>query len=266
MAKLIQRQCYTFLSSRWGVALLFIASFITLNSILQVVDGYFNSGIVCPHRCQFDWKDNLRGRSFESFLCHEPIDVVYTWVNGSDHVLLEAIERYKKLDMPDLGGANMDGVVRNVSSEELKKHESLKRDKADASRFQDNQELRYSLRSIEHFAGWVRHIYIVTNGQIPNWLDLSNPRISVVPHSEIFLNKSHLPVFSSPAIESHLHRIKGLSKRFIYLNDDTMFGNFIRPEDFYTPTRGYKVYLSWGVPDCTPGCTGTWIGDGYCDR
>ena len=61
------------------------------------------------------------------------------------------------------------------------------------------------------------------------------------PWQEIFPNKSHLPTFSSPAIEAHLHRIPGLSKRFIYLNDDVMFGAPIWPEDFYTPRRGQKV-------------------------
>jgi hypothetical protein len=37
------------------------------------------------------------------------------------------------------------------------------------NRFRDNQELKYSLRSIEKYAGWVRKIFIVTNGQLPNW-------------------------------------------------------------------------------------------------
>lgn len=54
-----------------------------------------------------------------------------------------------------------------------------------------------------------------------------------VPHAALFPNQSHLPTFSSPAIEAHLHRIPGLSRRFLYLNDDTFFGNYIRPEDFY---------------------------------
>lgn len=51
-----------------------------------------------------------------------------------------------------------------------------------ASRFQDNEELRYSLRSIEMFAPWVRNIYIVTNGQLPNWLNLEHPRLKVITH------------------------------------------------------------------------------------
>lgn len=55
-----------------------------------------------------------------------------------------------------------------------------------ASRFEDNEELRYSLRSVERHAPWVRHIFIVTNGQIPSWLNLDNPRVTVVTHQVQF--------------------------------------------------------------------------------
>lgn len=135
-----------------------------------------------------------------------------------------------------------------------------------ASRFEDNEELRYSLRSIDRFAPWVRHIYIITNGQIPYWLNMEHPRITVVTHDELFPNKTHLPTFSSPAIEAHVHRIPGLSKRFIYLNDDVMFGKDVWPDDFYTFSGGQKVYLTWPVPNCQDGCPTTWIKDGYCDK
>ena len=76
----------------------------------------------------------------------------------------------------------------------------------------DFNQLKYSLRSIEMFAPWIRKIFIVTNGQIPNWLNLENQRVDVIPHSEIFTRQSDLPTFSSRAIESHLHRIPGLRK------------------------------------------------------
>ncbi|KYO36469.1 N-acetylglucosamine-1-phosphotransferase subunits alpha/beta [Alligator mississippiensis] len=135
-----------------------------------------------------------------------------------------------------------------------------------ASRFEDNEELRYSLRSIERHAPWVRHIFIVTNGQIPSWLNLDNPRITIVTHQEIFQNLSHLPTFSSPAIESHIHHIASLSQKFIYLNDDVMFGKDVWPDDFYSHSKGQKVYLTWPVPNCAEGCPGSWIKDGYCDK
>ncbi|KAG7454505.1 hypothetical protein MATL_G00260380 [Megalops atlanticus] len=135
-----------------------------------------------------------------------------------------------------------------------------------ASRFEDNEELRYSLRSVERHAPWVRHVFIVTNGQIPSWLNLDNPRVTVITHHEIFQNESHLPTFSSPAIETHIHRIPGLSQKFIYLNDDVMFGKDVWPDDFYSHSKGQKVYLTWPVPNCAEGCPGSWIKDGYCDK
>jgi len=59
----------------------------------------------------------------------------------------------------------------------------------------DHNELLYSLRSIERYAPWVRKIFIVTNGQIPNWLNVNHPRIQIITHEMIFPNKSHLPSF-----------------------------------------------------------------------
>ena len=141
---------------------------------------------------------------------------------------------------------------------------------------------------MERFAPWVRNIYVVTNGQIPYWLDLSHPRLKVITHEMIFSNRTHLPTFSSPAIETHLHRIPGLSKKFLYLNDDVLFGSEVFPDDFFTSGKGQKVflystppipfstiafsclleqiYLAWPVPDCNDGCPSSWIGDGYCDQ
>lgn len=157
---------------------------------------------------------------------------------------------------PTLNAANLVWDLRDFSRDE----------DISASRFEDNEELRYSLRSIERFAPWVRHIYIVTNGQIPYWLNLENPRVTIVTHEEIFVNHSHLPSFSSPAIESNLHRIPGLSDKFIYMNDDVMFGKEVWPDDFYTYSSGQKVYLTWPVPNCNEGCPASWIKDGYCDK
>uniref|UniRef100_UPI00398F3933 N-acetylglucosamine-1-phosphotransferase subunits alpha/beta n=1 Tax=Pristiophorus japonicus TaxID=55135 RepID=UPI00398F3933 len=144
--------------------------------------------------------------------------------------------------------------------------QSKQDDDISASRFEDNEELRYSLRSVERYAPWIRHVFIVTNGQIPSWLNLDNPRVTIVTHQEIFQNVSHLPTFSSPAIETHLHRIPGLSQKFIYLNDDVMFGEEVWPDDFYSHSNGQKVYLTWPVPNCADGCPGSWIKDGYCDK
>lgn len=127
------------------------------------------------------FNDNIVGTSFQKKLCqHVPIDAVYTWVNGSDPEFLRELHKYT-----DSSEANVNAAI---------------------SRFSDKDELRYSLRSLEIYAPWIRHVYIVTNGQIPSWLDMDNPRVTLVTHQDLFPNKSHLPTFSSPAIESHIHR------------------------------------------------------------
>lgn len=133
-----------------------------------------------------------------------------------------------------------------------------------AHRFADNEELRYSLRSLYKFAPWVRNIYILTNGQIPNWLNVHHSRIKVVTHAEVFQNKSHLPTFSSPSIEANMHNIPGLSEHFLYFNDDVFLGRPVYPEDFVS-TEGYKVFLAWNIPNCNTGCPANWLTDGYCD-
>lgn len=78
-----------------------------------------------------------------------------------------------------------------------------------ASRFEDNEELRYSLRSIERHAPWVRNIFIVTNGQIPSWLNLDNPRVTIVTHQVHdfpFITRLLFPFLSLPCLSPvHLH-------------------------------------------------------------
>lgn len=163
---------------------------------------------------------------------HEPLDIVYTWVNGSDEhfrrLMSIYLERVKNASKPTRAG-------NSTSASSL-------------NRYQDNDELKYSLRSIEKYAPWVRNIYLVTNGQVPWWLNLSHPKMQLVTHDEIFPNLSHLPTFSSPAIEVHLHRIKGLSKRFVYFNDDLLLTAPTYPSDFYSPKRGSKLRLTWRFP------------------
>ena len=39
--------------------------------------------------------DNIGGQSFEEALSYGPIDVVYTWVNGSDPVWLAKKKAYE---------------------------------------------------------------------------------------------------------------------------------------------------------------------------
>eukprot|EP01087_Luapelamoeba_hula_P016073 TRINITY_DN4908_c0_g2_i3.p1 TRINITY_DN4908_c0_g2~~TRINITY_DN4908_c0_g2_i3.p1 ORF type:complete len:1115 (-),score=138.63 TRINITY_DN4908_c0_g2_i3:111-3455(-) len=263
LRKLFQLKFLTFISSKWGMFLCVAGTLLLLNtsfSIVQLLLRLTSPSVISTR----DWADNLGTQSFQEALCGPEIDVVFTWVNGSDPKLKLALTQARQDAglIPKVDIAANNGTANGTKSVT----EAKKSDVDSMSRFVDNEELRFSLRSIERYAPWVRNIYIVTNGQIPYWLDLSHPRIKIITHEMIFTNKSHLPTFSSPAIECHLHRIPGLSQKFLYFNDDTMLGLPVWPDDFYTTGKGAKVFLAWPVPDCSEGCPSSWISDGYCDQ
>ena len=138
------------------------------------------------------------------------IDLVYLWVDGSD-------ENWAKTKAEMLSKQN---------------NTELNKDAINSCRFQDNNELLYSLRSVEKNLPWINHIYIVTANQTPKWLDTSNPKITMVSHNEIMEDFS-LPTFNACSIESYLTKIPNLSEYFIYANDDMFFWNKTEPELFF---------------------------------
>jgi hypothetical protein len=160
-----------------------------------------------------------------------PIDVVYTWVDGNDPAWRERKAR----------ALRENGWVAEVSDQS-----------ANESRFVSRDELCYSMRSLHAFAPWVRHVFLVTDGQVPAWLDTSHPRITVVPHREIFGDTGRLPTFNSQAIESRLHRIPGLAEHFLYLNDDVFLGRPVAPEMFFTPGGLTRFFPSTALVDSAP--------------
>ena len=138
---------------------------------------------------------------------HQPIDVVYTWVDDQWPGYRELLSQYAE----------------------------VKRD-SDPSRTRDNLEtLRFSLRSLQRYAPWVNRVFLLTcRPQIPSWLNSAHPSLTVVHHDEV-MRPDLLPTFNSFAITSHLHRIPGLSPRFIYLEDDMLFLAPVTLDDFVSP-------------------------------
>lgn len=150
--------------------------------------------------------------STDIYGCDFPIDVVYTWVNDKDPEWRAIKDRYQS--SPAGGGS------------EARKHHK--------ERFNNRDELMYSLRSLEMFAPFVRKIHLVTMGQTPDGLDTSHPRIDMVDHRDIYGDDAVLPTFNSSSIETQLHHIEGLAEHFIYFNDDVFLGKSCGWHDFFT--------------------------------
>ncbi|MFF3489704.1 stealth family protein [Streptomyces sp. NPDC002795] len=138
---------------------------------------------------------------------HFPVDVVYTWVDGSD-------PQWQRRRAAAVG-------------------EPYHPEAANAARYFSRDELRYSLRSLNLYAPWIRNIFIVTDHQVPSWLNTAHPQVHVVDHREIFTDPEALPTFNSHAIESQLHHIDGLAEHFLYFNDDVFLGRPAIPQDFF---------------------------------
>lgn len=155
------------------------------------------------------------------------IDLVYLWCNGND-----------------------ENFIKERNYWASKEHYVLQQ-ATNSCRFVDNNELKYSLRSVEMFAPWINRIFIVTNGQVPVWLDENHPKIKIIKHSDIMPTEC-LPTFNSCAIETYITNIPDLSEYFLYANDDMFFASPVKPEDFFSK-KGYPIVrlceTAWSMED-----------------
>lgn len=133
------------------------------------------------------------------------IDFVIIWVDGGDPEWQQSKAQYRG-----------DGAKHNTNN----------------VRYRDWNILHYWFRSVEMYAPWVRKIHFVTCGQVPQWLNLAHPKLHFVKHSD-YIAEEYLPTFSSHPIELNIHRIEGLSERFVYFNDDMFFTAPVKEEDFF---------------------------------
>lgn len=153
-----------------------------------------------------------------------PIDIVITWVDGSD---------------PKLSAKRLKYTDRRTHISEYK-------DIAAPTRYSSLGEIYWCIKSIQRFAPFVNRIYIVTDGQDPHVEqhvpELSIP-VTIIDHSVIFKDyEEYLPVFNSLAIETMLWRIPGLSENFAYLNDDFFLVAPVSPSDWFDKKGRPKLY------------------------
>ena len=146
------------------------------------------------------------------FKSYFPIDVVYLWVDGND-------KKFK--------------LLKNKYLREFYQDADKYIDDTEEQIFRDQDELKYSLRSLEKNAPWVNHVYIVTPlGQKPKWLNTKNKKITIIPQEDI-LPKDAGPIFNSCAVETCLANIPGLSEHFLLANDDMFFNKPVMPYYFF---------------------------------
>ena len=103
--------------------------------------------------------------------------------------------------------------------------------------YRNEIRLRFSLRSLERYAPWVRKVHLAIDGPAPAWLASSHPRLAVAPIGNPW----------------QIFRIPGLSRQFLYLEDNFFLGKPLTPADFLTAKGGYRIFVESGeLPAGTP--------------
>ncbi|WP_181190249.1 Stealth CR1 domain-containing protein [Bombilactobacillus bombi] len=136
------------------------------------------------------------------------IDFVVTWVNSNDKKWQQKKNKY----------------VCNLHDENKFLNSSI--------RYRSFDTFKYWFRGVEKYAPWVHKVYLVTDNQVPKWLDLNHPKLQIVDHKE-FLDSVNLPVFNSNAIELNVDKITSLSNNFVLFCDDTFIINNLKQRDLF---------------------------------
>ncbi|KAI0768964.1 hypothetical protein BD413DRAFT_478467 [Trametes elegans] len=201
---------------------------------LDCLDRYYSSGLLC-----------------HDSLGPVPMDVLWTWVNGTDPLFAAAKQRAVDRYAPD------------DPFRPIKKNNP-------ARMFRDHDELRHSVRSVlDNFRPYTRHFRILTSdfdypdqdayhqtfphpgaghwrlGLQPQWLESSDSpqwqdgdiQLSLTHHAHFF-QPYHDTNFNSYAIESQFSHLQDVSESFIYMNDDFYMLKPLTPASFYTSPYG----------------------------
>lgn len=132
---------------------------------------------------------------------------------------------------------NIDFVVLWVDGNDLSWQDKMlsykgTSEQSNPTRFRDWNIFKYWFRSVEVFAPWVHRVFLITDNQIPSWINTNHSKLKIIDHKD-FIPAEYLPTFNSHTIELNIHRIEGLSEHFVVFNDDTFINAPITPEYYF---------------------------------
>ncbi|KAH9849530.1 hypothetical protein C2E23DRAFT_737200 [Lenzites betulinus] len=192
--------------------------------------------------------------------CHDgygpvPMDVLWTWVNGSDPLFADARQHAADSFAPD------------DPYRPLRKNNPSRM-------FRDHDELRHSIRSVlANFRSYTNRFRILTSdflypdnyddnqslpdpsawrlGLQPQWLQTvdhstqwqdGNVQLSLTHHAHFF-DPYQGTIFNSYAIETQFSHLQDVTEAFIYMNDDFYMMASLTPASFYTSPYGTVLRL-----------------------
>lgn len=145
----------------------------------------------------------------------EKVDIIITYVNGNDVNWLSRYNRAAKLFNEKYGNYN---IEEGNIPEELK--------------LLDYGTLKYLIRSVDKNLPFVNNVFLVVQSfsQVPDWINTET--VKIVLHED-FIPKEYLPTFNSMTIDMFMHKIPGLSNRFIKIEDDMIITRKLTEYSFF---------------------------------
>ena len=177
------------------------------------------------YKLKFNWRDeNIKIPSY----CNNRIDVIWTFVNGSEQNWIESYEKNLHI-------------------------------KVEKTRYRDYGSLKYSMRAMEANnptdIHW--HLIVQDEHQIPSFLDKSKliyyndestpGSLRIIYHKDYFPDPSVLPVFNSNAIEAAMFNLEGIGECVMYLNDDFFVNSPLNPSIIFDENGKMKTYFFQGT-------------------
>ena len=150
--------------------------------------------IICIYRFNSQFSDGLNTLHSQEAPFNQSVSMVYLYCNGSDPDYLDRRERAKRFveehddsvygmvpDKLEFSPQNDRGELKVYSP-------SLRWFCGFGLCFSSSSLLPFqlSLRALDEYAPWIRHIYIVSDaGTVPVWMDTSSPKITVIDSNKV---------------------------------------------------------------------------------
>lgn len=207
------------LNFQWNIINIYNKEFLIQNKynkkLLEVNNNYLkfsedNNLLTADSKKKFLFiklfEENKNKREFLRYILKEPIDVIIKYIDLNDKTL------------------NRSGIKQTYKDK-------------------DNEELRYCLKSILQYIPWVRKIYILMPNELVKYLKSSDE----IKDKIIYIKDKNLIGFDSANIQAFLFNLYktenfGISKNFIYMEDDYFIGKkLFKNNFFYYEEKNKKV-------------------------
>lgn len=190
--KIVHKNLIYLVNSSYGIILLILSLTITIIVGFQLLllsfgsPNYFHA-FKAHH---LDKLTTIHTVDQNHFSQYPPIDAVYTWVNGSDPIWKKKKREWARVHRREMllenltfsfnmSNSSHDMLLQLLNISNSTEFPDDEDDATAANRYRDNDELKYSLRSLIKNAPWIHHVYLVTDNQVPSWLNLQSPHITV---------------------------------------------------------------------------------------